>query len=70
MIRKRSSLNFAALHPGYDTDVEHASIGQGKSKRLERNGLARKCVKLDPAFEKALAEEGLSEELDEFGYAR
>jgi len=29
--------------------------------RLERSRLTRECAKLDPAFEKALAEEGLSE---------
>jgi metal-responsive CopG/Arc/MetJ family transcriptional regulator len=34
-----------------------------KLERLERSRLARECAKLDPAFEKALAEEGLSEEL-------
>lgn len=34
-----------------------------KLERRERRRLARECAKLDPAFEKALAEEGLSEEL-------
>ena len=34
-----------------------------KLKRLERSRLARECAKLDPAFEKAMAEEGMSEEL-------
>ncbi len=33
-----------------------------KLARLERSRLARECAKLDPAFEKALAEEGLSED--------
>ena len=37
-----------------------------KLGRLERRRLARECAKLDPAFEKALAEEGLSEELSEW----
>ena len=36
---------------------------QEKLKRLERSRLARECAKLDPAFEKAMAEEGMSEEL-------
>ena len=35
-------------------------------RRLERRRLARECAKLDPAFEKALAEGGLSEELPEW----
>lgn len=34
-----------------------------KLARLERSRLAQECAKLDPAFEKALAEEGLSEDL-------
>ena len=33
-----------------------------KLARLERSRLAQECAKLDPAFEKALAEEGLSED--------
>ena len=33
-----------------------------KLRRLERDRLARECATLDPAFEKALAEEGLSED--------
>lgn len=34
-----------------------------KLERLDQNRLARECSKLDPGFEKALAEEGFSEEL-------
>ncbi len=34
-----------------------------KLSRLEHNRLASECAKLDPKFEKALAEEGLSQEL-------
>ena len=37
-----------------------------KLGRLERARLARECAKLDPAFEQALAEEGMSEELGEW----
>ena len=37
-----------------------------KLARLVRSRLARECAKLDPAFEKALAEEGLSEDLAEW----
>jgi metal-responsive CopG/Arc/MetJ family transcriptional regulator len=37
-----------------------------KIERLEHGRLARECAKLDPAFEKVLAEEGLSQELDEW----
>ena len=34
-----------------------------KLGRLERTRLARECARLDPRQEKALAEEGMSEEL-------
>jgi metal-responsive CopG/Arc/MetJ family transcriptional regulator len=37
-----------------------------KLERVDRSRLARECSKLDPDFEKALAEEGLSEELREW----
>jgi metal-responsive CopG/Arc/MetJ family transcriptional regulator len=34
-----------------------------KLDRLDRSRLARECAKLDPTFERALAEEGLPEDL-------
>ena len=37
-----------------------------KLARLEKSRLAEECAKLDPTFEKALAEEGLSEDLAEW----
>jgi len=37
-----------------------------KLERMERSRLARECSKLDRVFEKALAEEGLSAEGDEW----
>jgi len=37
-----------------------------KLDRLERSRLARQCAKLDPAFEQAMAEEGMSEELGQW----
>ena len=37
-----------------------------KLQRLKHSRLARECAKLDPNFEKALAEEGMSEELSEW----
>jgi metal-responsive CopG/Arc/MetJ family transcriptional regulator len=33
-----------------------------KLARMERSRLARECAKLDPTFERALAEEGMSED--------
>jgi Arc/MetJ-type ribon-helix-helix transcriptional regulator len=35
-----------------------------KLARMERGRLASECAKLDPKFEKALAEEGLGKELE------
>ncbi len=37
-----------------------------KLVRLSKGRLARECSNLDPKFEKALAEEGLTEELTEW----
>ena len=37
-----------------------------KLARIEKIRLAQECAKLDPAFEKALAEEGLYEDLAEW----
>jgi metal-responsive CopG/Arc/MetJ family transcriptional regulator len=37
-----------------------------KISRIDRSRLARECAKLDPAYEKALAEEGISTELAEW----
>ena len=37
-----------------------------KLEKMDRNRLARECEKLDPVFEKALAEEGLAEDLTEW----
>ncbi|MDE2060150.1 MAG: ribbon-helix-helix protein, CopG family [candidate division NC10 bacterium] len=37
-----------------------------KLARIERSRLAQECAKLDPAFEKALAEEGLAGDLVEW----
>ncbi len=36
---------------------------QDKLERLERSRLAEECAKLDPAFERTMADEGLSVEL-------
>lgn len=37
-----------------------------KLARLERSRLAQECAKLDPAFERTLAEEGFSTEITEW----
>jgi hypothetical protein len=37
-----------------------------KPKKPERNHLARECAKLDPAVERAMAEEGMGGELEQW----
>lgn len=39
---------------------------QEKLARLGKNRLAAECALLDPTFEKAMAEEGMGEELDQW----
>ena len=52
------------LFPNRSRAVEQAVAE--KLARLERGRLARECANLDPAFEKALAEEGLTSDLGEW----
>jgi metal-responsive CopG/Arc/MetJ family transcriptional regulator len=37
-----------------------------KLARIRRTRLAKECAKLDPAFEKAMADEGLTEDLSQW----
>ncbi len=37
-----------------------------KLQRIKRSRLSKECAKLDPAFEKAIAEEGLSKDIEEW----
>ena len=52
------------VFPSRSRAIEEAVVE--KLARLERSRLAQECAKLDPAFEKALAEEGLSEDRAEW----
>lgn len=54
----------AAVFANRSQAVESAI--EEKLDRIERRRLATECAKLDPEYEKALAEEGLSEELSEW----
>lgn len=49
------------IFPNRSQAIQHALNEQ--LERLEGNRLARECAKLDPRFERALAEEGLSTDL-------
>ena len=52
------------VFPNRSQAIEEAVTG--KLARIEKSRLAQECAKLDPAFEKALAEEGLSQDLAEW----
>jgi metal-responsive CopG/Arc/MetJ family transcriptional regulator len=52
------------VFPSRSRAIEEAL--QEKLERMAHNRLARECAKLDPDFEKALAEKGVGEELSEW----
>ena len=64
ILEKLDRLVEAAVFPSRSQAIQVAV--EEKLARLERSRLARECAKLDPTFEKTLAEEGLSEELAEW----
>ena len=59
-LRRLDQLVADAVFPSRSQAIQIAI--EEKLMRLEQSRLARECAKLDPAFEKALAEEGLSEQ--------
>ncbi len=61
MLNRLDELVEQSRYPSRSRAIEEAV--EEKLARLERNRLARECTKLNPAFEKALAEEGLSEDI-------
>ena len=63
-LRRLDQLVRRAVFPNRSQAIQSAI--EEKLERLERSRLARECAKLDPAFEKALAEEGLSEDLPQW----
>ena len=50
-----------AMFPSRSRAIEEAV--EEKLSRLQRTRLARECAKLDPVFERSLAEEGLTEDI-------
>ena len=60
MLRQLDGLVAKAVFPSRSQAIEVAV--QEKLARLEQGRLARECAKLDPNFEKALAEEGFAED--------
>jgi metal-responsive CopG/Arc/MetJ family transcriptional regulator len=52
------------VYPSRSQVIQEAVLD--KLDRIHRRRLAEECANLDPTFEKALAEEGLSEELEQW----
>lgn len=63
-LRRLDELVRRAVFPNRSRAIQSAI--EEKLERLERTRLARECAKLDRAYEKALAEEGMSEDLAEW----
>ena len=63
-VKKIDNLVKKNIFPNRSQAIQEAL--QEKIKKMEHGRLARECAKLNPAFEKALAEEGMSEELSEW----
>lgn len=60
LLRRLDQLVAEDQFPNRSRAVQEAI--RDKIQRLDRSRLARECAKLDPAFEQAMAEEGLSED--------
>ena len=60
-LTKLDRLVKARVFPNRSRAIQEAV--EEKLNRIDRRRLARECSKLDPDFEKRLAEEGFSEEL-------
>jgi len=52
------------VYPNRSKAIQEAV--QDKIKRLEKARLVRECTKLDPLYEQALADEGISEDVNEW----
>lgn len=61
-LRRVDGLVSRQVYPNRSRAIQ-AAVAE-KLSRLEHNRLASECAKLDPKFEKALAEEGLGQELE------
>jgi len=64
MVKRLDMLVKSNFFPNRSKAIQEAVAE--KLRRIERSRLAQECAKLDPAFERSLAEEGLSTELEEW----
>jgi len=64
LLGKLDRLVSSKVFPNRSKAIQEAV--QEKLSRLNKSRLARECAKLDPKFEKALAEEGISQDVGEW----
>ncbi len=64
LLKRLDSLVGAKKFPSRSKAIQEAV--SEKLVRLDKTRLAKECSKLDPEFEQALADEGLSTELEEW----
>lgn len=64
LLGKLDRLVSSKVFPNRSKAIQEAI--QEKLSRVNRSRLARECAKLNPQFEKALAEEGISQDMGEW----
>jgi metal-responsive CopG/Arc/MetJ family transcriptional regulator len=64
LLGKLDRLVSSKVFPNRSKAIQEAI--QEKLSRVNKSRLARECAKLDPKFEKALAEEGISQDVSEW----
>ncbi len=64
LLHELDRLVSAHVYPSRSEAIQEAVAD--KLRQLDRNRLARECKKLDPAFEQAMAEEGIGAEVEKW----
>lgn len=64
LLQKIDRLVRQKIFPNRSKAIQEAV--EEKMQRFDRNRLARECAKLDPEFEQAMAEEGISLEVEQW----
>ena len=63
-VEKLDRLVVAGIYPSRSRAIQEAL--EERLNRLSRDRLSRECAKLDPAYESALAEEGMVSEVEQW----
>ena len=64
LVRKLDRMVRNRVFPNRSKAIQEAV--EEKIVRIDKTRLARKCAKLDPTFEKHLADEGISQDLEQW----